>query len=115
MLVHLDEDQVRVEGLRAKPRLEVFREDLNAHLDGAAPDRLDLGAQDGDLTDLHGMQEIDVVHGAEKAVAAGDPGRGHVPDGGDPLHHATPVDLPGRSRVLGEHPLDHLGDRVVDR
>ena len=27
-----------------------------------------------------------------------------VPHGGDPLHHAAAVDLPGRARVLGEHP-----------
>jgi hypothetical protein len=61
------------------------------------------------------VEEVDVVHGAEQALAAGHARGGHVPHGGYPLHHASAVDLPRRSRVLGKNPLDHLGDGVVDR
>ena len=115
MVVDLDEDQVRVERLGAEPGGDILGEDLHPHLDGTSTDRFHLGPQDGDFADLDGMEEVDVVHGAQEAMATGDPGGRHVPDGGDPLHHAPAVDLPGRSRMLGEHPLDHLGDGVVDR
>ena len=51
----------------------------------------------------------------EHHVAAGHPRRGDGPHGGDPLHHPPAVDLPGSARVLGEHPLDHLGGvSVID-
>jgi len=106
---------VRVERHGPLPGRKVLGEDLYPYLDRAASDRLDLGSEHRDLPHLDRMEEVDVVHGAEQALAAGDSGGGHVPHGGNPLHHASAVDLPWRPRVLGEHPLDHLGDGIVDR
>ena len=40
---------------------------------------------------------------------------GHRPRLGDPLHHPAAVDLSGRPRVLGEHPVDQLDGGIGDR
>jgi hypothetical protein len=115
ILVHLDEDQVGVEGQGPATALDVLGEDPDSDLDRAAPDGLDLSPQEGNLPYLDRVEEVDVVHGPQDDPAARHASGCHGPHRGDPLHHAAAVDLPGRSRVLGEHPLDHLGDGIADR
>src|SRR5207247_10457526 len=66
----------------------------------------------GDLADLHGMQEIEIIHRAQHDRAPRDAGGGHGPGLRDPLHHSAAVNLPRSPRVLGKDPLDHL-DRGI--
>jgi hypothetical protein len=115
VVVHAHEDQVRVQSDGPLAGRHVLAPHAHADLERGRPDVFDLGLEDGDLTDLHRMQEVDVVHGAEDDRAVGYPRRGHRAGLGDPLHHAAAVDLPGRARVLGEHPLDQLRSGLGDR
>jgi hypothetical protein len=111
----VDEHQVRVEGDGTPSGRHVLAPDAHADLERGGADVLDLGAEDGDLTDLDRMEEVDVIHGAERDGAVSHARRRHGAGLRDPLHHASAMDLPGRARVLGEHPLDQLRDGLGDR
>src|SRR5439155_14948294 len=102
------------EGQGAATALDVLGEDLDSDLDGAAPDGFDLSPQDGDLSHLDRVEEVDVVHGSQHNLTSRHAGGRHGPYRGYPLHHAAAVDLPGRSRMFREHPLDHLGDGIAN-
>jgi hypothetical protein len=94
---------MRVERDGAAAGLTFSAQTRTPDLERARPDVLDLGAEDGDLADLHRMQEVDVVHRAEARRCLAQPEAASVRPG-DPLHHATAVDLAWRSGMLPETP-----------
>src|SRR6266850_214020 len=115
VLVDLHEHQVRVQGHPAFPGKDILGEDAHPHFEGARADVLDPGPEDRDLAHLDGMEEVDVIHRAEDHRAARHAGGGQRAGLGDPLHHASAMDLPRPARVLGENPFDHLDRGLADR
>ncbi len=108
MLVYGDEDKIGARDVQMCPGLRVLDPDFDPNLERGIEGAIDAGLENKQIADVHGLDEVDVVHGrgddVGARVAIGSDGAGQV----DEVHEATAEEIAEGIGVVGEDNLSHL-------
>ena len=109
MLVDGDEDEIGAGDVEMRSGLRIFDPDLDADFERGVEGAIDAGLENEQIADVHGLDEVDVIHGrgddVGARVAIGGDGAGEV----DEVHEAAAEQIAEGVGVVGEDDLSHLG------
>ena len=109
VFVDRNEDKVRAGDVEVRSGLRILYPDFHTDLKGRVEGAIDAGLEDEQIADVHGLNEIDVIHRSRDDVGArvaiGGDGAGEI----DEVHQATAEEVAERVGVVGEDNLSHFG------
>lgn len=109
VLIDGDEDEVGAGDVEVGPGLRVFDPDLNTNFNRCVESAVNAGLEDEEIADVHGLDEINVIHGRGDDVSAGVAICRDRADDVDEVHEAAAEEVPKGVGIVGENDLSHLG------
>jgi hypothetical protein len=108
VLVDSDEDEVSAGHMEVRSGLRIFDPDFNAHFKRCIESTVDAGLEDEQIADVHGLDEVDVIHGRGDNMCARMAVGGDGPGDVDEMHETAAEQVAKSVGVIGENDLSHL-------